>query len=182
VQASHPVHSRILPGDRIPVFVARRFHIPGALRPEEYNDNRHVVAETDNKTDIQYHRIQQNRYPVSPDSTKQISSITGFNRKRIRSLLNKIGRIDIPKYYASMPKLGGNNAIVEIDESKFGKGKHNRGHHVEGVWILGMVDRSTRKIHLVAVDKRDAPTLEARIERNVADDSIIYTVITAPVL
>jgi len=36
-------------------------------------------------------------------TTKQISSITGFNRKTIRSLLNKIGRIDIPKYYASMP-------------------------------------------------------------------------------
>jgi len=36
-------------------------------------------------------------------TTKQISSITGFNRKTIRSLLNKIGRIVIPKYYASMP-------------------------------------------------------------------------------
>jgi hypothetical protein len=26
---------------------------------------------------------------------------------------------------------------VEIDESKFGKRKHNRGHRVEGVWVVG---------------------------------------------
>jgi len=90
-------------------------------------------------------------------ATKQISSITGFNRKTIRILLNKIGRIVIPKYYASMPKLGGNNAIVEIDESKFGKRKYHRGHRVEGVWVLEMVERATeRKLLLLPVPDRSA--------------------------
>ncbi|KCZ76706.1 hypothetical protein H311_02292 [Anncaliia algerae PRA109] len=30
-------------------------------------------------------------------------------------------------------KLGGENIIVEIEESKFDKRKFNKGHHVEGV-------------------------------------------------
>jgi hypothetical protein len=29
---------------------------------------------------------------------------------------------------------------VQIDESKFGKRKYNRGHRVEGVWVFGMVE------------------------------------------
>ncbi|KAG0804913.1 hypothetical protein G6F42_019266 [Rhizopus arrhizus] len=29
---------------------------------------------------------------------------------------------------------------VQIDESKFGKRKYHRGHRVEGVWVLGMVE------------------------------------------
>ncbi|KAI8324220.1 hypothetical protein EDC96DRAFT_472552, partial [Choanephora cucurbitarum] len=31
----------------------------------------------------------------------------------------------------------GNSIVVEIDESKFGKRKYFRGHHVEGVWVVG---------------------------------------------
>ncbi|KAG1435618.1 hypothetical protein G6F56_013903 [Rhizopus delemar] len=29
---------------------------------------------------------------------------------------------------------------VQIDESKFGKRKYHRGHRVEGVWVLGLVE------------------------------------------
>ncbi len=38
--------------------------------------------------------------------------------------------------------IGGKNIVVEIDESKFGKRKYHRGHRVEGVWVLGMVERN----------------------------------------
>ncbi|KAM0688071.1 Phosphotyrosine-binding domain [Conglomerata obtusa] len=37
--------------------------------------------------------------------------------------------------------VGGPGIIVEIDESKFGRSKYHRGHAVEGVWIVGMVER-----------------------------------------
>ena len=35
--------------------------------------------------------------------------------------------------------LGEDGIIVEIDESKFGKRKYNRGHRVDGCWVLGGV-------------------------------------------
>ncbi|KAF2352575.1 hypothetical protein FHG87_016671, partial [Trinorchestia longiramus] len=32
--------------------------------------------------------------------------------------------------------IGGEGIIVEADESKFGKRRYNRGHRIEGIWIL----------------------------------------------
>ncbi|GFU56756.1 transposable element Tc3 transposase [Trichonephila clavipes] len=40
-------------------------------------------------------------------------------------------------------QIGGKDCIVEIDESKFGKRKYNRGHFVEGQWVFGGVERGT---------------------------------------
>ena len=37
-------------------------------------------------------------------------------------------------------QIGGIGIVVEIDESKFGKRKHNCGHKVDGVWVVGMVE------------------------------------------
>jgi hypothetical protein len=41
--------------------------------------------------------------------------------------------------------------IVEVDESKFGKRKYHRGHRVEGVWVIGGVER-TASLPLVKND------------------------------
>ncbi|KAG2213352.1 hypothetical protein INT45_004513 [Circinella minor] len=54
----------------------------------------------------------------------------------------------------------GDRIIIEIDESKFGKRKNHRGHRVEGVWVLGGVERTNkRKTFLAVVPRRDAQTL-----------------------
>jgi ISXO2-like transposase domain len=42
-------------------------------------------------------------------------------------------------------KLGGEGTLVEIDESKFGKRKYNRGHSVPGCWVFGGVERCFRE-------------------------------------
>lgn len=48
---------------------------------------------------------------------------------------------DYVRYHGSY-LLGANELCdhIQIDESKFGKRKHNRGAHVEGVWVFGMVE------------------------------------------
>ena len=50
------------------------------------------------------------------------------------------------------------------------------GHHVEGVWVLGMVEKSERRrIVLVVVDNRTKETLNSRIVTHVNKDSIVHT-------
>ena len=48
-------------------------------------------------------------------------------------------------------KLGGKGKVVQIDESKFGKRKYHRGHHVEGQWVFGGIEEDSRKCFLVAM-------------------------------
>jgi len=72
--------------------------------------------------------------------------------------------------------IGGPGIIVELDESKFGKRKYHRGHHVEGVWVLGGVERTTeRHLFLTKVQDRTLQTLEDVISRHVYPGSIIHT-------
>lgn len=43
--------------------------------------------------------------------------------------------------FRSKKKKKGQNVIVEIDESKFGQRKYNRGHRIEGIWIVEDVEQ-----------------------------------------
>jgi hypothetical protein len=73
-------------------------------------------------------------------------------------------------------KIGGPGVIVEIDESKFGKRKYNQGHQVEGVWVVGGVERTNeRRVFAIPVADRSAQTLKEVIEDHVVPGSIIYT-------
>jgi hypothetical protein len=38
--------------------------------------------------------------------------------------------------------IGGPGIVVEVDESKFGKRKYNRGKHVEGAWVIDGIERT----------------------------------------
>jgi len=78
-------------------------------------------------------------------------------------------------------KLGGPSIIVEIDESKFGKRKYNRGRRVKGCWVFGMIERilheggkyKAGKFVTCVVKKRNEVTLRALIERYILPGSII---------
>lgn len=73
-------------------------------------------------------------------------------------------------------KIGGPGVIVEIDESKYGSRKYYKGHRVEGVWIVGGVERTPKKrLFAVAVEDRTTETMKSIIKDNVEDGSIIYT-------
>lgn len=55
--------------------------------------------------------------------------------------------------------LGGENEIVEIDESKFGSRKYNRGKRVDDGWVFAGVQRGTNKCFMQVVQQRDKETL-----------------------
>ena len=70
--------------------------------------------------------------------------------------------------------IGGKNIIIEVDESKLGK-KYNRGHKVEGVWVVGGIERTDeRKAFIVPVQDRTKQTLLQVIRKHVKPGSIIY--------
>jgi transposase-like protein len=73
-------------------------------------------------------------------------------------------------------QIGGEGVIVEIDETKLGKRKYNRDHRVEGVWVVGGVERTPeRRVFLVAVKNRNAETMRDIITRHVREGPIIHT-------
>jgi len=57
--------------------------------------------------------------------------------------------------------IGGVGKVVEIDESKFGKRKYNRGKRVEGVWVFGGIERDSNppKCFFTSVSDRCVDTL-----------------------
>ena len=66
--------------------------------------------------------------------------------------------------------------IVEIDESKFGKVKHNRGHKVDGVWILSGVEKTReRRVFIRIIGSRDQARLIDFIKKHVHAGCIVRT-------
>lgn len=73
-------------------------------------------------------------------------------------------------------KIGGRNVICEIDESKFGKNKYNRGHSIKGVWIMGAIERTIEKrIIFEIVEDRSTVTCNDFAIDNIFCGSDIYT-------
>ncbi|KCZ81182.1 hypothetical protein H312_01392, partial [Anncaliia algerae PRA339] len=73
-------------------------------------------------------------------------------------------------------KIGGDQVVVEIDETKLGKRKYNRGRVVDCVWVVGGIERTPeKKCFLVEVPDRSAETIEKIISLYVLPGSIVYT-------
>lgn len=81
-------------------------------------------------------------------------------------------------------KIGGRNKIVEVDESKIAKRKYNRGHRVEGAWIIGGVERSmlknkikneNKKTFFVPIKERNIDNIDLIIKKYVKKGTTIYT-------
>ena len=71
--------------------------------------------------------------------------------------------------------IGGPGLGVEIDESKFGRRKYNRGRMTDGHWVFGGVQRLTGQAFLVEVEHRDARTLLPIIEEFIKPGSTILS-------
>ncbi|CAG8613353.1 13178_t:CDS:1 [Acaulospora morrowiae] len=67
--------------------------------------------------------------------------------------------------------IGGDGIVVEIDESKFCKGKDT-----DGIWVVGGVERTEkRKCFFVVVDRRDAETIRSIVSKHIKPGSIVAT-------
>ncbi|RWS21644.1 uncharacterized protein B4U80_11051 [Leptotrombidium deliense] len=72
-------------------------------------------------------------------------------------------------------KLGGLGKVVEIDESKFGKRKYDKGHYVEGAWVFGGIERDSGEIFMEVVPDRTKETLLPLIDKWIEKGSTIYS-------
>ena len=75
----------------------------------------------------------------------------------------------------SSDEIGGPGKTVEIDESKFGKRKNNKGRIVDGQWIFGGICRETKQLFLVSVEKRDKATLLLIIKERIKQGTTIIS-------
>ena len=107
---------------------------------------------------------------------KWMSIALDINYKTLKKLMKKMNDIARRIYLRGVPVIGGEGIEVEVDESKFGKRKYNRGHVVDGVWVLGMVERTPeRRMALIPVIQRDHSTLKFLIENFINHGSILLT-------
>ncbi|WUR05163.1 DDE-TNP-IS1595 domain-containing protein [Vairimorpha necatrix] len=117
-------------------------------------------------------KICQVLYLLFENTTfRMIKNLLNIHKKTIYRIIRKSS-----KHITGNKKIGGPGIIVEIDESKFGKRKYNKGHKVDGVWVIGMVERTAeRSLVLLKVKNRKAETLERLIKKYVSPGSIIFT-------
>ncbi|KAL7073284.1 hypothetical protein ACQ4LE_007346 [Meloidogyne hapla] len=74
-------------------------------------------------------------------------------------------------------KIGGPNKIIQVDESKFGRRKYNRGRRIDGHWVLGLIENNSEDFRLIICPDniRDAATLIPIIKKHVQEGSEIRT-------
>ena len=105
-----------------------------------------------------------------------IEVMTGQSPNTVCQFLKHFRTLVASQLHEEECKIGGEGIVVELDESKFGKRKHHRGHQVEGVWIFGGVERTAeRRLFLVPVESRDSTTLLNVIASHLLPGSIILT-------
>jgi len=102
--------------------------------------------------------------------------MTGNSKQTISNFITLLRQVVSTSLDTDDTIIGGDGIVVEIDESKFGKHKYNCGHRVDGVWVIGGVERTNERLMFAeVVERRDASTLIEVISRHIAPGSIVHT-------
>ena len=109
-----------------------------------------------------------------------IATIMGIRRtENISKFVNKIRLIAQRKLLNDLSsfQLGGNNIIVQIDESLFGRAKYNRGKNLKKkpLWVFGIVDCHNSRVFMKIVKDRSESTLLPIVISYVNNKSLIYS-------
>lgn len=100
------------------------------------------------------------------------------SRKSISLWYDKLRDVMSCYLVANPIELGGPDSVVEIDETCLGrKRKYNRGaiRNQTPQWVLGIFDRTTKKVHIELVQNRTRNVLQPIIELHVLPDTVIHT-------
>ena len=113
---------------------------------------------------------------LAKSSSTTIQALTGHSEHTISDYRRHIMQLVGSSLDDEDTTIGGPEIIVEVDETKLGKRKYNRGHRVKGVWLLVGVERTERtKAFMISIEKRDSDTLITAILHHVKPGSIIHT-------
>ena len=132
------------------------------------------------KTTIHETSVSSAEPSTSQTSDEQEKRLLTTSRETIADYYNYCREVctwSVENKLATNEPIGGPGKIVEIDESKFGKRKYQRGRIVEGQWVFGGICREDKKIFLVPVpdNKRDRATLEPIILKHIVQGSTIIS-------
>ena len=80
------------------------------------------------------------------------------------------------QYFLDHPStIGGLGKVVEIDESKFGRRKYNRGRYRDGHWVFGGVERGSGECFMVEVQQRSAAVLLPLIQQYIRPSTTVMS-------
>ena len=79
------------------------------------------------------------------------------------------------KMNMSNQTLGGENHIVQVDESLLNKRKFNKGRIVTQKWVIGIIDIVTKDAIIKYIPSRDRETLRRVLIEHIGDESIVHT-------
>ena len=117
---------------------------------------------------------------VAPDGT-----IVEINRKMlsnetisdIYSYCREVVMLGLDRLYEDEGLLGGEGVEVQIDEMKIGHWKYYKGRYVDGVWVFGAVEVSTKRLRLEIIPDncRSKENMRQFIQKYVAPGSRIIS-------
>lgn len=107
---------------------------------------------------------------------KSAVTMTGVSGYAVSKLYRHFRRLVESSLTEADNVIGGPGIVVELDETKIGRRKYNRGHRVEGVWLMVGVERTVqRRVFLVPVADRSAETIQTVIKAHIAPGTILHT-------
>jgi transposase-like protein len=113
---------------------------------------------------------------LSKASSSTAIALTGLSKTTIADFYKYFRQLVSDSLDPISTKIGGENIIVEIDESKMGKRKYERGHRVDGVWVLGGIERTPlKKAFYIEVPDRKESTLLPILKEYILPGSIVYS-------
>src|SRR5271167_4007277 len=100
--------------------------------------------------------------------------MTGYSKNTVNHFLQYYRELVACTLDTNDTMIGGPGIIIKVDESKFGKRKYHRGHRVDGVWVIGGVERSSsRGMFVEVVENRSAATIIEVLSRHICPESIV---------